>query len=133
VVQGFEKNEPALNGFLIANLLYLKAVEAAPVMERAFAADCVDETIVGDWEDVQIKLGLLDSRKTKRRYSLWDRLFQNDGVVDAEESIADIDSLAESSQQNRNKRDAEKARMKNRRAMAKKSRRQNRKKKKKKK
>jgi len=101
-------------------------------MERAFAAGCVDKIIAGDWEDVQIKLGVLEARKTERKYSLWDRLLKDDEVGDHEEWIADNDSLAESSQKNRKKRDAEKARMKNRRAMAKKSRRLNRKKKNKK-
>jgi hypothetical protein len=128
-LEKFARNESGLNGFLIANLLGLKAVEAAPVMERAFAAGCVDEIIAGDWEDVQIKLGLLEARKTERRYSLWNRLLQHDKVDDDEESVADNDSLAESSQKDRKRRDAEKARKKNRRVMAKRSRRMNRKKK----
>ncbi|GEM_PF-813959 len=130
-VENFSKNEPDLNGFLIANLLDLKAVEAAPVIERAFAVGCVDETIAGDWEDVQVQLGLLMARKTERQHSLWDHLMQGN-EADDEEWIADSDSLVENSQKNRKKRDTEKARLKNIRAMAKKSRRQNRKKKKKK-
>ncbi|MBD2096752.1 hypothetical protein H6F90_16740 [Trichocoleus sp. FACHB-591] len=32
----FTKNNPVLNGMLVVALLDLKAVEAAPVMERAF-------------------------------------------------------------------------------------------------
>jgi hypothetical protein len=135
-VENFEKNEPDLNGFLIANLLDLKAVEAASVMEHAFAANCVDETIAGDWEDVQVKLGLLDARKTERRYSLWDRLFQDgEGKGDEEERVDDKDSVvapAIISQKNRKKLDAANLKLKNKRAMAKKSRRLNRKKKKKK-
>jgi hypothetical protein len=129
-LENFAQNESGLNGFLFANLLGLKAVEAAPIMERAFAAGCVDEIIAGDWEAVQVELGLLEVRKTEPQYSIWDRLFQKER--DDEESVADNDSLAEISQQNRKRRDAEKTRLKNRRAMAKKSRHQNRKKKKKK-
>src|SRR5262245_48327719 len=53
-----ERNEDWYNGFLVAELLDLKAVEAAPAMERAFAADLVDETIAGDWEWVRWELGL---------------------------------------------------------------------------
>lgn len=49
---------PELNGFLVAALVELGAKEAAPLMERAFAAGRVDETINGDWEDAQIELGL---------------------------------------------------------------------------
>ncbi len=36
----------------------LQSVEAAPTIERAFAADRVDETIAGDWDEVQASLGL---------------------------------------------------------------------------
>ena len=46
------------NGFLIRYLIKLQAVEAAPLMERAFAADRADLSIVGDWEDAQVDLGL---------------------------------------------------------------------------
>ena len=53
-----------LNAFLMSYLVDLKAVEAAPVMEKAFAADRVDISVQGDWEDVQIRLGLLDERLT---------------------------------------------------------------------
>jgi hypothetical protein len=45
-------------------------VESAPVMEAAFAADRVDISINGDWEDVQVELGLLPERRTpKPRYT----------------------------------------------------------------
>jgi HEAT repeat protein len=53
-----EQNDPTLNGFLISYLLDLDAAESAPVIERAFAADLVDETIAGDWEQVRYDLGL---------------------------------------------------------------------------
>ena len=59
--------DPTLNGFLLASLLDLKAVESLPVIERAFAADWVDESIAGDWEDVQIEFGLKEKRETPRR------------------------------------------------------------------
>ncbi len=57
-LERFTENDPELNAFLIVNLLGLHARESAPVMERAFAADRVEEFIVGDWEDVQVALGL---------------------------------------------------------------------------
>lgn len=60
----FTANNEELNAFLIWWLMDLDAVESAPVMERAFAADAVDSSVVGDWEDVQIALGLLDERIT---------------------------------------------------------------------
>jgi hypothetical protein len=51
-------NDPVLNGALIGSLCDLKAVEAAPLMERAFAAGLVDESIAGDWEHARYDLGL---------------------------------------------------------------------------
>jgi len=53
-----------LNATLVAYLAELGAKEAAPVMEAAFAAGKVDPYVTGDWEDVQIDLGLLDRRIT---------------------------------------------------------------------
>lgn len=56
--------DPSFNAFIICRLLDLGAVEAAPVIEQAFVDNAVDMTIVGDWEDAQIELGLLRSRQT---------------------------------------------------------------------
>jgi len=58
----FAEQSDTLNAFLVSPLLDLRAVEATPVMEKAFASGRVDESVVGDWEDVQIELGL----KTRR-------------------------------------------------------------------
>lgn len=58
--------DPELNAFVITYLVDLKAVEAAPLIERAFAAHRVDLSIQGDWEDVQIALGLKAVRETPR-------------------------------------------------------------------
>jgi len=65
-LRGREKNDPILNGSLIAELLDLKAVESAPVIGAAFEAGAVDITVAGDWEDVQIALGLATERATPR-------------------------------------------------------------------
>ncbi len=54
------------NSLVVGALLDLQAAEAANVIARAFAADDVDPTFVGDWEDVQVTLGLLDARLTPR-------------------------------------------------------------------
>ncbi|HEX6747319.1 MAG TPA: hypothetical protein VF092_08455 [Longimicrobium sp.] len=56
--------QPDLNAVLIAELVELEATEAAPVIEAAFAAKAVDLRVQGDWEDVQIALGLLEARVT---------------------------------------------------------------------
>ena len=67
-LESFEDNDPELNAFLISYLVDLKAVESAEVIEQAFSADCVDEFVVGDWEDVQIDLGLIESRTSPPSY-----------------------------------------------------------------
>ncbi|NUM73325.1 PBS lyase [candidate division KSB1 bacterium] len=129
-----ENNHPSLNGFILANLLDLKAVEAAPEIKRAFDAEAIDPSIAGDWEDVQIEFGLLEARKTRPTYSVFDSISEDDDWDEDEEMTGGEESqnevIAPLFHNNRKKRDAAKA--KNKKAMAKKSRRQNRKKKKKK-
>lgn len=53
-----DRSVPTLNGFIVGTLLDLEAEEAAPSIEAAFAARCVDETIAGDWPNVRYDLGL---------------------------------------------------------------------------
>ena len=65
----YKADEYELNGFLIGDLVGLKAVEKAPLIEQVFAADAVDKSIAGDWEDVQVDLGLKEKRETPRTYS----------------------------------------------------------------
>ena len=66
-LEHFSRQDPDLNGSLVANLVALKAVEAALVIEQAFGADQVDEMVVGDWEDVQVIFGLKPRREKPRR------------------------------------------------------------------
>lgn len=71
-LEGFAAHHPDLNAFLMSYLVDLKAVEAAPLMEEAFAAGRVELSVQGDWEEVQILLGLLDERQTPApNYSPW--------------------------------------------------------------
>jgi hypothetical protein len=57
-LEACEENDIALNTSLIIDLMDLKATEAAPAIEKAFAAERVDEFMVGSWPSVQIDLGL---------------------------------------------------------------------------
>ena len=59
-----QRQDPTLNAFIISPLLDLKAVEAATPIEAAFNADNVDLSVLGDWEEAQIELGLLTERLT---------------------------------------------------------------------
>ncbi|NIA07963.1 MAG: DUF1186 domain-containing protein [Actinobacteria bacterium] len=51
-------NPEGLNAFLISYLIKLKAVESAEVIERAYADECVDEWVVGNWDTVRQDLGV---------------------------------------------------------------------------
>jgi hypothetical protein len=70
-LEAYETNDEALNAFIIADLVNLKAVEYVDLMERAFLAERVEEIVCGDFEDIQVDLGLLAERKTPARYSLF--------------------------------------------------------------
>jgi len=70
----FAEQDADLNAFLICSLLDLHAVESAREMEQAFVADRVELSVNGDWEDVQVELGLVPARLTPPRRS-WARMF----------------------------------------------------------
>jgi hypothetical protein len=61
-------NEPDVNGFWIADLLDLNAVESYPVIKKAFEDDKVDPRIAGDLEEVEIEFGLRKERSTPSPY-----------------------------------------------------------------
>jgi hypothetical protein len=65
-LERYEENDKTINADVIAALIELKSVETAPLMERAFAARRVDNSVSGDWEDVQIELGLRQMRATPK-------------------------------------------------------------------
>jgi hypothetical protein len=64
---------PALNGFLVSRLLDMQATDAAEAIERAFAADLVDESICGGWGEVRDKLGVpgMGIASPERRQHWW--------------------------------------------------------------
>lgn len=54
----YKSNPNELNGWIAHALIKLKAVESASVIEAGFAADAINPFIVGDWNEVQVELGL---------------------------------------------------------------------------
>ena len=116
----FNTVEKELNGFIVNALVDLKAVEAAPVMEQAFAADKVDISILGDWEDAQIALGLLDKRLTPPPEYVWL----------PESKIQEYEQAEAERRAQRKQQDQAKAKAKAKRKQAQKTRRKQRKKKK---
>ncbi len=113
----------------------------------AFIADQANKvyprSYAGDWEDMQIELGLLEARTTEPQFSILGRLFQ-DGEQESDDDNDDDDTADEDiendgsaiapanySQRKQQQRNlAAKKKLKNNRVMAAKSRQQNRKKKK---
>ncbi len=74
-LSAYKAEDYGLNAFLIIELVELKAVEKAPLIEQVFAADAVEKSIAGDWEDVQVDLGLKEQRETPPTYpSIFDML-----------------------------------------------------------
>lgn len=67
-LERFEQLPEELITGLVCELVQLKAVGAAPLIERVFAAGLVDEMMVGSWEYVQYDLGLRD-KPPEHRYA----------------------------------------------------------------
>ncbi|HEY4718935.1 MAG TPA: DUF1186 domain-containing protein [Anaerolineales bacterium] len=60
----FEQNDETVNGFIISYLADINAPETAALVERAFQSSRVDLSIMGDYEEFQIAVGLLKERLT---------------------------------------------------------------------
>ncbi len=74
-LEKYETNGPTLNAFLVLSLAKLEAIETIGVIRKAFADDCVDLTVQGDVEDVELKMGLRTQRSTPRpRLNLFQEL-----------------------------------------------------------
>jgi hypothetical protein len=66
-LEQFDDNDPELNGYIVMTLVAdFTAVEVAPIIEAAYAADRVAMEFIGDWEDAQLELGLISERTTPR-------------------------------------------------------------------
>lgn len=65
-LERWAEQDPLTNAALIGKLVDLGEVSAAPLMEAAFGAGAVELVWNGDWEDVQVELGLIPERTTPR-------------------------------------------------------------------
>ncbi len=68
-LERYKENDYGVNGFLILALVDLQAMEALPLIEQAFAANRVDLMIMGDWNDVQVDLGLKSREEVEQSRS----------------------------------------------------------------
>ncbi|GEM_PF-3165400 len=53
-----DEDDPDFNGFVVGDLVDLNATEALPVIRQAFALQCIDEMVAGDWTEVLQELGM---------------------------------------------------------------------------
>ncbi|HIO96413.1 MAG TPA: YecA family protein [Leucothrix sp.] len=89
-----DKTLGSLNGLLIARLMDLKAAELIDEIRSLFKLNCMDYTICGDLEDVEIALGLRMKRETPKPHygMLWNNLHKDDdNNIDDFEVFDDID------------------------------------------
>ena len=71
-LQSYKDNDESLNGSLISDLMEMNiAREHIGLIEKAFKADRVDEFIDGDFEDIQVRLGLIEKRAKPRPRPIW--------------------------------------------------------------
>src|SRR5215207_1348309 len=83
VLENYQQNDEGLNGFIIYDLVRLRATEHIDLLERAFKSENVDEMIMGDFEDVQVELGLIEKRITKpARLPFLESLSQRDEIFE---------------------------------------------------
>ncbi len=66
LLQKLDQSSKELAGMVISSLMDLKATEAIETIRDAFNRDCVNISIPGDLEDVEIDLGLRNKRDTPR-------------------------------------------------------------------
>lgn len=67
-LQDYQNDDESVNAFTLSYLAELKAVEAAPLAEEIFKADRAELEIAGDYEDFQIRVGMLQKRVTQSRF-----------------------------------------------------------------
>ncbi|MGG6265418.1 hypothetical protein ACQ4M3_24445 [Leptolyngbya sp. AN03gr2] len=63
----FAENGADFNAFLIGALAELQVMEAVPLMEQAFMEGKVDEMMHGDWDEIQVQLGLKSREEVPRK------------------------------------------------------------------
>jgi hypothetical protein len=124
VLERFDINPIHVNTSVLDRLIELKAVEAAPLMERAFAAGKIDEMMRGDWDDVQVDLGLKEKPSFEPSDPTVARIMRHLDFDYDDDFLPEERST--STAQNKQVRSAQK-KAKDKRKQAKKSRKQNRK------
>ena len=69
-LERYEEEDPFFNAVFVSFLAELDAVEAAPLVEQVYQSNHVDTSVIGDWEDFQVKVGLLEKRRSPRAQNM---------------------------------------------------------------
>jgi len=109
----FEQNDETVNGFIISYLADMDAPETAPLVERAFGSERVDLSIMGDFEEFQIAVGLLKERLTPPPKYGWFMPEIRETFVEYEEQMKKRQRQAEKKEKQKRKQ-AKKARKRHR-------------------
>ena len=67
-LEGYQNDDETVNAFTLSYLAELRAVEAAPLAEEIFKAGRAELEVAGDYEDYQIRVGLLKKRVTPSKF-----------------------------------------------------------------
>lgn len=101
-LMGYSENDEALNGSMISDLVQMKAaLEHIGLIEEAFKSGNVDEDVDGDFEDIQVQLGLIEKPTKPRPRPMW---FGGDQVFTSE----NLPSVKKTVKKEKNKRKQEK-------------------------
>lgn len=109
-LKDFHDNAPEFNGLLISELIQLRALEHTDLLAAIFAGNKADWSVCGDWEEVQVSLGLLEQRATpKPNFAHWGKTPEQIAMLETltrrEEEIAGIrKSLSAKDKERRQKR-----------------------------
>jgi hypothetical protein len=112
-LENYQDNDATINAFTLSALADLKAVEAAPLAEEIFRAECADESVMGDYEDFQVEVGLLEERITPERWASRAQLRQAMNVSKYEER-ARQHTVKQAKKEKAKRKQAKKARRRNR-------------------
>lgn len=113
-LRDYASSDGLYNGFIISYLVDQQAVEAAPLVEEAFLAGKVDETVLGDWEDFQVGIGLLEHRLNPPRSHRLTSMAYNDGLDVPEEVKARLHAAREAKREKQQRKLARASQRKNR-------------------
>lgn len=122
VLEHYSTNDPVINAEMAYSLGKFKAVEHAPLVEKAYKARMIDDTIFGDWEDFQVLAGMLEKRITEKKPG-WNRAYTPPTKSPETRALSTEESKIPSPEKSSQKKE------KNKRKQEKQSRKKNRKKK----